>query len=153
MIAALDEVSAPSGGSMNTLFTGPKYHTPDQVAAAYKPFALSSTQPPAINSPKTLSWRQRLLGTRWDKDLGNLAGCFQSTMDTALVQRSWGLFDHGKLYGDKFAFSEWSVAGGDFSAVLKQVGFRSIIWMLSLAPVRALMKRFAFQPGEGADSE
>lgn len=74
-------------------------------------------------------------------------------MDTALVQRSWGLFDQGKLYGDKFAFSEWGVAGGVVGGALKHAGFLLTIWMLSLAPARALMKMFALQPGEGADSE
>lgn len=138
---------------MNTLFTGPQFHNTAQVAAAYKPFALSSTQPPPVTDSRDFSWRQSLFGTRKDKDLGVLVGCFQSTMDTALVQRSWGLFDQGKLYGDKFAFSEWGVAGGVVGGALKHAGFLLTIWMLSLAPARALMKMFALQPGEGADSE
>ncbi|PVH84293.1 hypothetical protein DL98DRAFT_485620 [Cadophora sp. DSE1049] len=152
VVSALDSISAPSGGSLNTLFTGPNHHTPAQVVAAYKPFALSSTQP-LTSVSKALPWRHWLFGTRWDKDLGVLTSCFQSALDTALVQRSWGLLNHGKLYGKNFRYSEWGVAGSSVGGALQYLNLRFVVWMMSQAPVRWLMKKFAFQPSEGPDAE
>ncbi|KAF2787170.1 hypothetical protein K505DRAFT_367589 [Melanomma pulvis-pyrius CBS 109.77] len=153
VIVAMDSKSAPSGGSLNTLFTGPEHHTPAQVAAAYEPFALSSTQPPPASVSTPMSWRKWLLGTRWDRDLRELTSCFQSTLDTALVQRSWGLFENGKLYGENFGYSEWAVAGSSVGGAFGYLNLRLVMWMMSQAPVRWLMKRFAFQPSEGPDAE
>lgn len=153
VIAALDSKSAPSGGSLNTLFTGPEYHTTAQVAAAYEPFALSSTQPPPTSIRRAMSWRTLLFGTKWDRDLGELTSCFQSTLDNALVQRSWGLFDKGRLYGENFGYGEWAVAGSSIGGALENLKLRIVVWMVAQAPVRWLMKKFAFQPSEGPDAE
>ena len=71
----------------------------------------------------------------------------------ALVQRSWGLFDHGKLYGENFGYSEWAMASSSVGGVLQYFNLWFVVWMMSLAPVRWLMKRFAFQPSEGPDAE
>lgn len=153
VVSALDSISAPSGGSLHTLFTGPNHHTPAQIAAAYKPFALSSMQPAPTSVSRALTWRHWLCGTRWDKDLGVLTSCFQSALDTALVQRSWGLLDDGKLYGTNFGFSEWGVASNSVGGALHHLNLRVLVWMMSRAPMRWLMKKFAFQPSEGPDSE
>jgi hypothetical protein len=82
-----------------------------------------------------------------------LTGCFQSPLDTAVVQRSWGLFDNEELYGENFAYSEWAVASSNFGGATQQLQLRFMRWMLSLAPMSALMKRFAFQPSEGSAAE
>lgn len=100
-----------------------------------------------------MSWRTWLFGTRWDRDLGELTRCFQSTLDNALVQRSWGLFDKGRLYGESFEYSEWAVAGSSVGGALENLKLRFAVWMMARAPVRWLMKRFAFQPSEGPDAE
>lgn len=153
VISALDSKSAPSGGSLSTLFTGPEFHTPAQIALAYKPFALSPTQPPPTSVSKPMSWRKWFFGTRCDRDLGELTSCFQSTLDTAIVQRSWGLFENGKLYGEKFGYSEWGAARSSVGGASTYLGLQMAVWAMSLSPVRWLMKRFAFQPSEGPDAE
>lgn len=153
MISVLDSKSAPSCGSLSTLFTGPEFHTPAQVARAYQPFALSSTQPPPTSVSKPISWRKWCFGTRWDRDLGELTSCFQSTLDTAIVQRSWGLFENGKLYGKNFGYSEWGAAGSSVGGAFGHLSLQMVVWAMSLSPVRWLMKRFAFQSSEGPDAE
>lgn len=69
------------------------------------------------------------------------------------MQRSWGLFDNGKLYGKKFGYSEWGASGSSVGGAFGYFGLQIVVWAMSFAPVRWLMKRFAFQPSDGPDAE
>ncbi|KAF2144061.1 uncharacterized protein K452DRAFT_306694 [Aplosporella prunicola CBS 121167] len=145
--------SKPSGGTLHTILSLFDHYSLSQVATSLKPFALSPVQPPASSTSPTPGLVTKILGIRQDKDLGILTDWVQAGVDTAIVQRSWGLLDGGKLYGPNFRFSEWMAASSALMGVLVHFGMAFSMLMIALPPVRFLLKKLVFQPGEGPEIE
>jgi short subunit dehydrogenase-like uncharacterized protein len=112
-----------------------------------KPYALSPVPPP--KQMKSESIFTKLLGWRRVPDLGVLTDSPQAGSDIPIVNRSWGLFNDGNYYGQKFSFSEWMrVGGGLVGTIVHYVTVFSLV-MLYFRPFRWFLKRLAYQPGQG----
>ncbi|KAH8652028.1 Saccharopine dehydrogenase-domain-containing protein [Ilyonectria robusta] len=118
VLTSVDVRSNPSGGSLLTALSMFDFYSSSQIADSYKPFALSPVQPPVSSAPPSQSFRTNFFGTRYDRELGFLADWYQSAMDTAVVQRSWGLLAGGEAYGPNFRFGEWMAAKSSFHATM-----------------------------------
>ena len=153
VLTSVDVKSNPSGGSLLTALSLYDYYSPSQIADSYKPFALSPVQSPLSDSSHSQSLMANFFGTRHDKDLGYLTDWFQSAMDTAIVQRSWGLLNKGELYGPNFRFSEWMAAKSSFEGAMVHFRMAFGVAIVLLAPVRWILKKLVPQPGDGPELE
>jgi short subunit dehydrogenase-like uncharacterized protein len=151
VVVGIESKSAPSGGSLFTALSQFEHYTPSQVAEAYEPFALSPVPHKGGSSSPSKGLAERLFGVRHHNYFGVLTSWFQSAMDCAIVHRSWGLLDGGKFYGENFSFSEWMVAESNLTGALAHVNLSFFMTMIGIAPIRWLMKKLVFQPGDGPD--
>lgn len=77
-----------------------------------------------------------MLKVRTVPELGTLAISVNEGPDRAIVHRSWGLFDNGKLYGSKFRFAEHMRVKNVLVGVLLNLAIAMGMVLLSLPPVR-----------------
>ncbi|ENH66337.1 Trans-acting enoyl reductase [Fusarium oxysporum f. sp. cubense race 1] len=133
----------PSAGSMDAVLSEFDIYGSSQMAKCREPFALSPVQHrPLVRPPHLSSWT-RLIGIGNDEYLGPLTDFEQSAIDKPLVERSWGLLDDGGLYGPNFQYDELKSAPSIWSAFAGHVGYTILMYALSLAPVRWLLRRFS----------
>lgn len=151
VLNAAEMKAKPSGGTLLTALSLFDHYSLVQIGKSLSPFALSPVQPqPSASSQSVMS---KILGVRQDKDLGILTDWIQAKVDAAIVQRSWGLLDGGKLYGPKFQFNEYMVAKSTLSGVLVHFGMVFGMVLLALPPVRWVAKKLVYQPGDGPEIE
>ncbi|KAF2674199.1 hypothetical protein BT63DRAFT_419505 [Microthyrium microscopicum] len=142
-----------SGGTAATALSIADAYSPTYLLKSMAPFALSPVRP--IAAQKQLpanrgSILNRLKGYVKVPELGLLTDWLGNGIDSPIVQRSWGLFDGGALYGRNFKFVVWLRAPSPIRAIL-QAWFMAIAGLfVILPPTRWLLKKFAPQPGEGA---
>lgn len=138
---------APSGGTIESIRSRPKGN-PATKRRLHGPWALSPIQGVQIN--KKANW----LGLRYDTYLGYLADSqYGATQDRAIVHRTWGLLDNGKIYGPHFNYSEYDSVTSIFTGILKLLNVYLMVAALSFGPAFALASRFLPKPGEGPDVE
>lgn len=147
--------SAPSGGTLATVLGIFNAFTMKEIQAAFEPYSLSPL-PNTKEAPRN-TFLQKLFGVRHDPELGTLTTFIGGTTDAAIVNRSWGL--HASMpsrekqaYGPNFSFREFHRVRNWLEGVMIHVGLAIGILFLS-TPLRALVKRFIYQPGQGPDKE
>ena len=142
---------APSGGTLATVLGILDYYSLKELGDASAPWALSPVPGPKRSRGSSLL--TRLLGVRFDTDLGTLTSFIAASGNTAIVQRTWGLLDNGRYYGPKFHYSEYMQVRN----ALVGVGIHLALVFAGLAllfpPFRWLAKKFVYQPGQGASKE
>ena len=94
-----------------------------------------------------------MLGVRSHPDLGTLTSFFAAPSNIAVVQRTWGLLDSGKYYGPNFQYSEYLRVRNTFYGVIVHFSFVFGALALLLPPLRWLLGKFVYQPGDGASKE
>jgi short subunit dehydrogenase-like uncharacterized protein len=145
-----------SGGTATTALTISEGFSVKELLRAFTPFSLSPVSASSFqkNSPlvnRTLL--QRVLGPSIVPELGVMTSAPQAAIDAAIVQRSWGLFDDGKYYGDKFRFAIFLRARNYFAGVFQNLAIGFLGISLVLPPVRWLLKKVAPKAGEGSTRE
>ena len=137
----------PSGGTLATILSILDNYSLRFIGRSTAPWAMSPI--PGPSSQVRASWVSRLFGVRWVPQLGVLTTSLLGATNTAIVQRSWGLLDNGNLYGPNFRYSEYLTAKNAFVAVTLHFAFAVSLFALTLRPVRWLVKKFIYAPGEG----
>ena len=151
-VNTLQEVTGEiSGGTANTAITLVEAYPVSHMVKSMHPYALLSIPPPKGRVRE--GWLAKLLGVRSIPDLGVLTDSPQRGPDTAIVYRSWALFDNGEYYGRKFTFREWLRVSNYFVGSLVHYGWMAFIMSLYIPPVRWLLKRWAYEPGQGPTKE
>ncbi|KIY01282.1 uncharacterized protein Z520_02834 [Fonsecaea multimorphosa CBS 102226] len=139
----------PSGGSIATIFGLMDAYSPGFTAKALKPHALSPIPPPkGARRDSFLDW---ILGSRNVQPFGVVTHFPQAECDIGIVHRSWGLYDQGKYYGDRFSFGEYQHVGSRLKAFFMSyiVGFiRTTLTYIAL--LRWLLKRVVPFPPSGS---
>ncbi|MCJ1368915.1 hypothetical protein MMC20_000122 [Loxospora ochrophaea] len=74
-------------------------------------------------------------------------------LDAQIVQRSQGLFDSGRYYGERFEFSEFGSTPNSFIGIVTHFALSIGMTALALAPVRWLLKKLIYTPGQGPSRE
>ena len=138
-----------SGGTLNTAISLFEHYSTSELLTSMKPYALSTVSPPS-NPPKQ-SLMTSVLGACTIDGLGVLAKSPQAAVDISCVNRSWSLFDGGKFYGQNFHFTEWMKVSNTLIASLINYGFAAFVVSLYLPPVRWLLKKLVYEPGQGPD--
>jgi short subunit dehydrogenase-like uncharacterized protein len=119
------------------------------IRASLDPFVLSPSPPPKRSSSRGLL--SRLLGPFSDPDLGQLTTWMSASADVPIVHRSSGLMP--QFYGTNFHFAEYLRVSNYAWGVVMHLGFTFASILLTLSPVRALIKKFGYQPGQGPTVE
>ncbi|KAI9691578.1 MAG: hypothetical protein M1822_007649 [Bathelium mastoideum] len=148
----------PSGGTLATVMSIFDKYSPSYFAKTSKPYALCPVPPPKATNAQTKQTffgklTRSLFGARSVPDLGILTTSINGLTDRTLVYRSWGLFGSGSQYGPNFRFSPYTKASNFLQAILIHWAFQIGAIALLLKPVRWLMKKMVYAPGQGPTKE
>ncbi|KAI1334161.1 sporulation protein RMD1 [Xylariaceae sp. FL0016] len=149
--------SAPSGGTLATVLGLFESFSLKELAACHKPFALSPVRNPKPDPKAPLL--SRLTGCYNVPDLGLLSTSITSGTNKAIVERTWGLFQleprlQKYTYGPNFSFREYMKARNWVGALAMHYALLISFTFIALcAPLRSLIRRFIFQPGQGPSRE
>ena len=148
VICTLYEVrSRPSGGTLATILSTLDSYSLREIGRASKPWALSPI--PGPRSRSTVSLFTRLFGVRVVHGLGTMTTSIAGSANRAIVQRSWGLLDKGRYYGPNFQYSEYLSVRNTLIGIAVHFAFAFGSLLLLLRPIRWLVQRLVYAPGEG----
>lgn len=144
--------SAPSGGTLDTVLSIFETYSLSYFAKSHARWSMSTVDPPKQSYSKSI-W-ERLTGLRTVKGLqGPLTDSIQAPADIPLVHRSWSLYDGGKFYGPNFYLSPYMRVSNVFSAIAVHYGLTFGLLFLLLPPVRWLLRKLVYPPGQGPAKE
>ena len=163
-----DMKSAPSGGTLATVFSIFEMIPTKQLMASMKPYALSPVPRPSGTYPAR-GGLGRFSGMMQVPKLGLAvdAGAIMGITNAAIVWRTWGLFQQaaagsapaqkphsttskeGLSYGPDFHYTEAKKASGRLNGLLYHLAMSTFPVFLLFSPLRWLLKRLVFQPGQG----
>lgn len=135
----------PSGGTLSTLLGLSDRYSLREIGESFSPWAFSPVRGP--KSSKSLV--TKIFGLRFVRLLGTLTTSPFGAPNTAIVQRSWGLLDGGDLYGSNFNYEEYMRTSSRVTGVGLHFTTTLLPFALSIAPLRWLLKKFVYAPGEG----
>lgn len=138
-----------SGGTLATVLGLSDQYSLREIGESLSPWALSP-----VRGPKSIkSLVTKIFGLRFVPQLGTLTTSLFGASNTAIVQRSWGLLDGGNLYGSNFNYEEYRRVGSRVIGVGIHFATTLLPLVLSIAPLRWLLKKVIFAPGEGPARE
>jgi short subunit dehydrogenase-like uncharacterized protein len=141
-----------SGGTLASVLQAFELHSLGHLARVHAPYALSPKKPTPAAAPKPTSLWTKLFGLLWIKQLGWMAYQPQAAVDRTIVHRSWGLFEPtAASYGHDFDWHGWfKIWWGPVVAMIWHFcGLFLAPWLL-LRPVRRLLPKLWYEPGDGA---
>ncbi|EFY98765.1 saccharopine dehydrogenase [Metarhizium robertsii ARSEF 23] len=150
--------SAPSGGTLATVLVLFEKFSLKEVIESTKPFATSPI-PYTSGAKPQKGLLQSILGVTSRPNLGLLTTSIAGTTDQTVVTRTWGLLHEipsrkKEFYGPRFTWSEYFKARNWLHGI--GIHFALAIgsfFLVFVPPVRSLVKRFIYQPGEGVSRE
>ncbi|ORY69591.1 Saccharopine dehydrogenase-domain-containing protein [Pseudomassariella vexata] len=158
VVVAIHELrSAPSGGTLATVFGLFEMYSPQEVVESHRPYALSPVPNPQPEPSSSLL--SKLTGLYTIPNLGLLHTSITAGTNAAVVQRSWGLFKQEpsrqqQFYGPKFTYREFMKARNFLIGMAMHYGLIiGGVLLMFVPPFRRLMRQFVFQPGQGPDKE
>lgn len=143
--------STPSGGTLASALGLLDHYSLREMADAMQPWALSPITGPKPEKPR--SWVTKVFGFRSVPMLGIVTTSLFASCNESIVRRSWGLQDNGKFYGSKFSYAEYEKSDNRATAIVAH--FSALLLLLALAtkPVRWLIRKFVYAPGQGPTKE
>ncbi|KAJ5690686.1 hypothetical protein N7462_005078 [Penicillium macrosclerotiorum] len=141
--------SGPSGGTLNTVLSIFDWLPSSELVKSMTPFSLAASTPPKDIPRESII--HKLFGARWIRDLGTVTTSPSAMVDITTVHRSSTLMP--ELYGNRFYFRQFLHVRNSFLGVLVHVGFLIGISLLAIPPVRTLLRRFIYQPGQGPTTQ
>ncbi|KAI1469206.1 uncharacterized protein F4812DRAFT_422322 [Daldinia caldariorum] len=158
VVAGIHEVhGALSGGTIHTaLGLFDVFHWKD-IAQSHKPYALSPV-PNSKEAPKP-SFLSRLTGLYTIPKLGLMSTSLTAGTNTAVVQRTWGLFKQvpslqKQFYGPNFTYREFVRAKSHLRGMAMHYALAvGTVLFMFCPPVRKLVLKYAYQPGEGTSKD
>ena len=116
-----------------------------------RPWALSPINGPKSEKPS--SWITKIFGVRSVPKLGIVTTSMLAASNESIVQRSWGLQDNGKFYGSNFSYAEYETTSNRVAGTVAHFFGWFLLFALAIKPVRWLVKKFVYAPGQGAVKE
>lgn len=123
---------------------------------ALRPYALSP-KPNNHPGPKK-SFLGSVTGVHRVPGLGQLSTSPTGAMNAALVFRSWGLMQQEAglpkdLYGPNFTYQEFMKTPNALAGMMLHYTLMTTAPLLLLSPIRTLVRKLTFEPGDGPDKE
>ena len=128
-----------------------EHYNRKELSESAKPWALSPI--PGPTPERSVSFFSKIFGVRVVPELGIVSSSLNARPNEAIVQRSWGLLDDGKIYGSKFTFHEYQRAGSKLSGFVSHLAITFGLLVLALFPLRWLTEKFVYTPGQGPSKE
>ena len=150
-VSVHDLSAMPSGGTLLTILSILDTYGISEMAATRRPFALSPVPGPRGKAPDSLI--TKITGVRTVPNLGVLTTSVSASANKAVVERSWGILDGGKLYGSNFSYGEFMRVRSRFMGVMLHFAFAFGALALAFPPIRWLAKRLVTVPGSGPSKE
>ncbi|KFA63406.1 hypothetical protein S40285_06597 [Stachybotrys chlorohalonatus IBT 40285] len=150
--------SKPSGGTLATVLAVFDTFSMGELKSAFEPYALSPIAHPEPTRQST-SFLTKIFGVVTVPHLGLLTTSVAASTDGAMVERSWGLLAEApsrkeEFYGPNFTWSEYYKAHNWLHGIVLHWGLIIGATFLALVPpLRPLIRRFVFQPGEGPERD
>lgn len=141
--------SGPSGGTLATVLSHIENAKLSDLAKFSNPFILAAG--PSPRNPYRKPLLEKLTGVRSISDLGTLTTSPSGMADVALVNRSSTLMP--STYGRAFSYTHYARVRNAFMATLFHYAFLTGMGLLLLPPVRWLLKKFIYGPGQGPTKE
>lgn len=153
--------SAPSGGTLATVLTILENFSLKELREAHKPYALSPVPHPNPDlAEKRTSWSTKLTGLATTPILGLGTSSVAGKTDAAIVERTWGLLSQAKnksqqdeSYGPNFSFKQYMKPRNWLSGIALHFGLMVLGLVMATPFLRAIAKKFVYQPGEGVEEE
>lgn len=146
----------PSGGTLATVMSTIGHYSVAHLIKSSKPYAISPISPQNSAKVKQSFWTKlihRLTGIRSVPEFGTLTTSLNGNTDRTIVYRSWGLIGTGSFYGLKFRFSPYAKANSIVQAIVMHWALAFGTAALLLSPVRWLIKKMVYAPGQGPTKE
>lgn len=146
-----------SGGTLATALGLLDHYTFQEIRASSNPYVLSTQQQQqkqkqqSSQPQSSRSLLSRILGPFTHPDLGILTTSITAIPNEAIVYRSASLMPD--LYGSDFRYKEYLKVSNQLFGVLIHFGLILATLAISLKPVRSLIRRFVYEPGQGPSSE
>jgi short subunit dehydrogenase-like uncharacterized protein len=144
-----------SGGTIASAIGLSSVYPATYLMKTFRPFALSPVKPAAEQNSsvpaKTL--RSSLTGTWNIPELGIVGNWPGTMMDRAIVHRSWGLFDAGSWYGQKFRFTQLLGSKSTMAGAIMSYGMMILQLVMLFPPGRWALSKLAYEPGNGPTRE
>ena len=141
--------SGPSGGTLNTILSIYDWLPISELRKSSNPFILAASAPPKDIPHDSIL--EKLLGVRSVRDLGTLTTSPNGMADRAIVLRSSTLMP--EFYGKRFYFRQMLHVRNAFIGVAVHMGFVILMSLLTIPPVRWLLRKFVYAPGSGPTLE
>ncbi|KAA8648146.1 uncharacterized protein ATNIH1004_004029 [Aspergillus tanneri] len=147
---AIDELksSGASGGTLSTILSIFDSLSISDMFKSIHPFAIAASAPKSIPSEPFIN---TLLGVRSVRDMGVLTTAPITIADRLIVHRSSTLMP--EFYGPQFYFREFIRVRNVFIGVALHIAFVIGLLLLTLPPVRFLLRRIIYTPGSGPRRE
>ncbi|KAF4121344.1 short-chain dehydrogenase-like protein [Geosmithia morbida] len=149
----------PSGGSLATLLAVFNHFSIREVQAAGKPYALSPVPRKPEGARPHESVFNKLFGTRTIQPFGTVTTSFASITDGSEVERTWGLLSstpsrRDEFYGPNFTWAQYFRAESPLHGFFIHLALALGTFVIAcIPPARELIKKFIYQPGQGASKE
>lgn len=144
--------SAPTGGTFASFLAMYEAFDAEARNQALKPYAMSPVPNPHPTPKRSLA--TSLTGTVKVPGLGVLTSSPTGAMNAALVYRSWGLAKRESalqegFYGPRFTYQEYMKAPNTLAGIIMHYTLAVATGALALSPMRALIRKCIFKPGDG----
>ncbi|KAM0105611.1 hypothetical protein ACP6JB_008795 [Aspergillus fumigatus] len=151
VIGAIEEMksSGPSGGTLNTVLTIFDSLSFSDILKSTDPFALAASASPKNVPSEPLV--DKILGVRSVRDLGTLTTSPSAMADITIVHRSSTLMP--EFYGPLFYFRQFVKVRNALVGIIFHYAFIIGLCLLTLPPVRALVRQFVYDAGQGPRKE
>jgi short subunit dehydrogenase-like uncharacterized protein len=133
-----------SGGSFASMMNMMEMYSIKALAAAIKPFGLSSIGPPSNPTPQSSIMHDDRLG-------GWLGPWIMGPTNRAVVGRTYGLL--GGEWGQKFSYREYRNYGSWFMCQVNALGLQLMGLCLGIPPLRWVASKLVPPPGSGPSDE
>ncbi|KAI9665201.1 MAG: hypothetical protein M1831_002211 [Alyxoria varia] len=142
----------PSGGTLATVL---ELFNNFGIGAIQRSLRPGSMCPAGVRVPQRPrdSWFTRVFGVREVPDLGMVTTSLFGAVDVPVVMRSWGLFRGSEAYGENFSFKPYQLVNSTLKGSLIHLAATIGSLPLIFPPIRWLMRKLVYKPGEGPTRE
>ncbi|KAJ5584966.1 uncharacterized protein N7459_004766 [Penicillium hispanicum] len=141
--------SGASGGTLNTILSIFDWLPVSELLKSAGPFSLAASAPPKGVGDESII--QKLLGVRSISDLGTLTTSPNGMADMAIVLRSSTLMP--EFYGKRFFFRQMLAVRNVFVGAAIHIAFILGMSLMMLPPVRWLLRKVVYAPGNGPTTQ
>lgn len=141
----MNRTSGASGGTFNTILSIFDWLPASELMKSTNPFSLAASTPPKDIPSSSIA--QKLLGVRSIRDLGTVTTSPNGLADETIVHRSSTLMP--EFYGKRFFFHQFLHVRNAFIGAAVHVGLLVGVSLLMIPPVRWLLRKFVYAPGQG----